>query len=208
VPSHEQYLALCESGAAIFRKCSRRSYYSVVLSGSGRVLGTGYNGAPVGMQDCTSGGCPRSSTDVAHGSEYSNCVAVHAEANALLHSDRSAREGGTLYVNGPPCWDCSKLIAGSGIKTVVHTSDSAYADWPKCLSLLQSVGIHVISVAGLDKPRDLGSKMGQRQEQPVDLAPSYSYRTVMADPYHQHWALGYGPSVCGNDVRFNQEPNS
>lgn len=49
-------------------------------------------------------------------------------------------------MNGPPCWDCAKLIAGSGIKTVVHTNDLAYKDWPKCKQLLQSVGIRVISL--------------------------------------------------------------
>lgn len=171
MPSHDQWMAWCESGARIFGTCSRRSYMAIVLSVSGRVLGSGYNGAPSGAVHCVDGGCPRGSSQVAHGSSYGNCVAVHAEANALLHSDRSAREGGTLIVNGPPCWECSKLIAGSGIKTVVYKRDHAYAEWPKCAALLQSVGIelHAISPRPSERPEP-GGVLGCGGEQAVDLA--------------------------------------
>lgn len=170
----------CESGAGIFARCSRRQYMAIVVGADGRVLGTGYNGAPAGVRHCDDGGCPRAATDVAHGSGYGNCVAVHAEANALLHSDRSARDGGTLYVNGPPCWECSKLIAGSGITALVHTEDTSYADWPKCRDLLDSVGIRVISLANPDKLWDTGSALGQRKERPMDLADSFGYGTPVA----------------------------
>lgn len=170
MPSHDQWMQWCEAGAEIFSTCSRRSYMSIVLGASGRVLGTGYNGAPSGLRNCNDGGCPRAASNVGHGSSYGNCVAVHAEANALLHSDRSAREGGTLYVNGPPCWECSKLIAGSGIKTVVHLRDLAYADWPKCQALLESVGIHVIGIARRGEHPEPGGVLGCRSEQAVDLA--------------------------------------
>lgn len=196
--SHEEWLLFCGAGASIFSRCSRRSYFSLVLASDGRVLGTGYNGAPAGLPNCSDGGCPRASADVAHGSPYGNCIAVHAEANALLHSDRSGRTGGTLYVNGPPCWDCSKLIAGSGIKTVVHTPDEAYADWPKCLGLLQSVGIDVICIAGSDEHGDSGSPVRLGQESFVDLAYSTSNRSPLADVDRQWRALGFDALVLGN----------
>ena len=200
VPSHEQWMELCQAGAQIFQRCSRRAYYSVILSPSGRVLGTGYNGSPSGVPNCTDGGCPRSVSEVAHGSSYGNCTAVHAEANALLHSDRSARDGGTLYVNGPPCWECSKLIAGSGIKTVVHTRDLAYAEWPKCQALLESVGINVVSIgASFNQSRDLGSAVRLRAASTVDLASGPSYRRALVDPDCNFKALGYGPSERCND---------
>jgi dCMP deaminase len=181
VASHEEWLLFCGAGASIFSRCSRRSYFSLVLASDGRVLGTGYNGAPAGLPNCSDGGCPRASADVAHGSPYGNCIAVHAEANALLHSDRSDRTGGTLYVNGPPCWDCSKLIAGSGIKTVVHARDMAYADWPKCQALLES-----------------GSPVWFGQEPSMDLANSTSNRSPLADVDRQWRALGFDALVIGN----------
>lgn len=194
MPNHEPWMQLCESAAVIFSRCSRRSYYSIVLSPSGRVLGTGYNGSPSGLPNCTDGGCPRATSTVAHGSPYTGeglCPAIHAEANALLHSDRSAREGGTLYVNGPPCWECSKLIAGSGITTVVHTEDSAYAEWPKCLNLLHSAGIRVLTLAGDYKSRDSSGSLGVGTEVAVDLARSPGHGTAMADLDRQWKIMGF-----------------
>jgi deoxycytidylate deaminase len=49
----------------------------------------------------------------------SDCTAVHAEMNALLHSSRAERAGGTLYVTGWPCWQCALAVANSGVATVV-----------------------------------------------------------------------------------------
>lgn len=208
MPSHEQWMAWCEHGARIFGTCSRRVYMAIVLSESGRVLGTGYNGAPSGYVHCVDGGCPRASSEASHGSSYGNCVAVHAEANALLHSDRSAREGGTLYVNGPPCWECSKLIAGSGITTVVHTSDLAYKDWPKCQALLESVGILVVSlISSSNKPGNDCSSMGVRTECPVDLASRVDDRTPLVDSDCTIPPLGLDALIPCNDGTYDVQSN-
>lgn len=55
---------------------------------------------------------------MAPGSCYSNCVAIHAELNALLYCDRSDLPGSTLYVTREPCYGCSKAIKASGIYMV------------------------------------------------------------------------------------------
>jgi dCMP deaminase len=138
-----RWLAWCADGAARFSTCSRRQYMALVLGPNGRIVGTGYNGSPPGLPHCVDGGCPRATSNAAHGSPYGDCLAVHAEANALLWSDRTDREGGVLFVNGPPCWDCAKLIAGSGIRRVVHSPDSAYEAYPKVLDLLSAAGVEV-----------------------------------------------------------------
>lgn len=148
--AHElKWLDVCAYSGSVFSSCSRRQYFAVVLSADRRVVGTGYNGAPPGLVHCVDGGCPRGLTvagEVGHGAPYGNCVAIHAEANALLYSDRTARLGGTIIINGPPCFDCSKLIAGSGLRRLVHSTDSHYADWPKCKDLLAKSGVKVVSV--------------------------------------------------------------
>jgi deoxycytidylate deaminase len=56
---------------------------------------------------------------VAPGSCYSNCVAIHAELNALLYCDRSDLPGSTLYVTRKPCYGCMKAIYASGVSKVV-----------------------------------------------------------------------------------------
>lgn len=119
----QKWLKTCIQNAETFRTCARAAYYAVIVDRSGRVVGTGYNGVPSGMTHCLDGGCPRASSDCPSRSEYGNCLAVHAEANALLYSDYTARQGGTLYVNGVPCWDCAKLIVASRIGRVVWSDD-------------------------------------------------------------------------------------
>jgi dCMP deaminase len=139
-----KWLDFCVAGAAIFGTCSRRQYFAVVLDQHGRVVGTGWNGAPPGMQHCVDGGCPRAAGSVAHGTTYDNCVANHAEENALLYSDPKRRQGGTLVVNGPPCWQCSKSVIAAGIKRVVYLEDPAYADWPRGRDYMTAAGIELV----------------------------------------------------------------
>jgi dCMP deaminase len=133
-------------GAGHFSTCAKRQYMSIVTSPAGRVVGTGFNGAPPGIPHCIDGSCPRLHEDPPSGSHYSSCIAIHAEANALMWSDRTAREGGTLYVNGTPCWDCGKLIAGSGIRRLIHLEDPSYRDWQRVKALIVASGVTVISV--------------------------------------------------------------
>jgi dCMP deaminase len=147
LPTGSQWLEVCRSNAAIMSTCSRKNYFAIILDGTGMVIGTGWNGVPTGMQHCNDGGCPRADSKSEPGSSYENCYAIHAEANALLHSDwtsRSKAGGSTLYVNGPPCFDCAKLIVNSGLSTVVCSYDSSYADWRKVKEFMKSCGIRVI----------------------------------------------------------------
>jgi dCMP deaminase len=140
-----RWLSACALLAPVFSTCTRRQYASFVISESGRVVGFGYNGSPPGQAHCNEGACPRAFSDVAHGSPYDSgpgrCIAVHAEANALLFSDATARQGATLYVNGPPCPDCAKLIASSGVSRVVHAHDPNVVE-----NGLADMGIQVISL--------------------------------------------------------------
>lgn len=138
---HIRWLRVCRFAASEFSTCAKRQYFAVVLDRNGRVASTGYNGAPPGVRHCVDGGCPRFEEGSAPGSSYDNCIALHAEENALLWSDRSAREGGAVVVNGPPCWACGRRIAGSGVAELVFIRDASYADWDRVLSLLASAGV-------------------------------------------------------------------
>lgn len=127
-----KWLDACERLAPVFSTCERRQYVSFIISEAGRVVGFGYNGSPPNHPHCSDLPCPRLASTVSPGSRYDvgegRCIAVHAEANAIMYSSPLDRVGATLYVNGPPCPDCAKLIAGSGIVRVVHLSDPEYPD--------------------------------------------------------------------------------
>lgn len=110
--------------------CVRRQAGAVIVDLTNRVVSTGYNGPPAHLllnmvyAECVRD-CPRAKPNAMHATnDYSNCFSIHAEANALLYSDRKARENGTIYMwPGVSCYDCGKLIANSGISRVVATID-------------------------------------------------------------------------------------
>lgn len=122
--------------AKTFSTCAKRQYFAVILSPNGRVLSVGYNGSPPGMPHCDEGHCPRFNEQSASGSNYDNCIAQHAEINAIIWADVSLRNGATLIVNGPPCFGCAKAIASSGITRVVCISDVSYQQWPEIQQFL------------------------------------------------------------------------
>ena len=141
-----KYLAWAVSGAAIFSTCGKANYMAIVVDRYGIVVGTGYNGPPPGMTHCTDGGCPRVREQTAQGGSYANCVAVHAEANALLRVSHQDCDGATLYVTGLPCWECSKLIVGSGVRRVVYLAGREPVDLAALLDLHGRCGVDLVEL--------------------------------------------------------------
>lgn len=64
------------------------------------------------------------SSSVDHGSSYDtgagSCIAVHAEANALLYA-RTSVVGCTVYVTDEPCDGCRRLMAAARVCDAVYT---------------------------------------------------------------------------------------
>jgi len=139
-----KWLQMCFHGARLFSTCAKRQYMSIILDSLGRVTGVGYNGSAPGQAHCTDGACPRLEAGSSPGSTYDNCISIHAEQNALLHS---TGERYTLYINGCPCYTCAKFIAGGGVKRVVAIWDPSYSMWSEVENLLQSSGIVVLWVS-------------------------------------------------------------
>ena len=139
----EQYMELCSSISKIFSTCAKRKYAAISVDEYGHIVGVGYNGGPSGVKHCDEGGCPRLTQGSENGSIYDNCIAIHAEANALLHSDYSSRAK-KMYINGPPCFSCAKLIANSTVDTVYCLSDQSYKEWPKVKKFLSECSVKVL----------------------------------------------------------------
>ena len=124
--SWDDYFIGIATAVSARASCSRRQVGAVLVDKSHRVIGTGYNGAPSGAPDCLHGACPRGLCDydaIPAGSSYDDplssgyCVAVHAEANAILQSGRDAA-GATMYVTDDPCTGCSTLIRAAGVSRI------------------------------------------------------------------------------------------
>lgn len=123
-PGWDDYFLGIAGAVSLRADCSRRSVGAVVVRDN-RIVSTGYNGSPPRGPSCLRGDCPRASSSVPPGSSYDTgpgaCIAVHAEANAVLYAGRDGCVGSTLYVTAEPCEGCWKLIQASGL---------AYVLWP------------------------------------------------------------------------------
>lgn len=143
----ETWMSVAESMASRSR-CVNRQVGCVIVTEENRPMAVGYNGPPANFEtkpgDSCSGFCERGATKE-RGATYSNCVSVHAEANALLFADRRDYAGGTMYVTNPCCWDCAKLVANSGVKTLVvkQSERDAHYDNDTSLDFIRSCGITV-----------------------------------------------------------------
>ena len=51
-----------------------------------RIISTGYNGAPRGLEHCLDIGCLREEQGIPSGHRYELCRGVHAEQNALINA--------------------------------------------------------------------------------------------------------------------------
>jgi len=104
---------------------------AVLVDQSDRVVGTGFNGPPVGYPD--------SQLDWDNREEGLYHRIVHAEMNAILYSGSRYDERAKLYVTMSPCKDCIKLIAASGIKTIIYKD--MYKDILTVSALAREFGI-------------------------------------------------------------------
>ena len=106
-----------------------------------RILTTGYNGAPAGVQSCKERGeCLREKLGIASGTRQEMCYATHAEQNAIIQAAKLGLtlEGATLYCTHQPCSMCTRIIINSGIKRVVY--EQGYPD-PFSIALFEEAGI-------------------------------------------------------------------
>lgn len=96
-PSPPAYMMNLARMAASRATCPRRSVGAVLAAG-GKVLSTGYNGSPPGMEHCFGERCKNHS---------GHCVnTIHAEANALA---QAKSQGDVLYCTDTPCAACLKI---------------------------------------------------------------------------------------------------
>jgi dCMP deaminase len=122
-PSWDEYFIAIAVAVSARADC-RRARHGAVIVKNRRIVSSGYNGTPAGSSlSCLNGDCPRgllTDAELAHNhADYSNCIGIHAEQNAIAYASRADTEGGTIYITGKPCDLCAKLIAAAGIVRTV-----------------------------------------------------------------------------------------
>ena len=120
--------------------CPRKSVGAVIVRDK-TILSTGYNGSIRGAPHCSEAGCLM---------ENSHCIrTVHAEANSLVQAARHGvrLENAEIYVTASPCFNCFKLIANAGIRTVYY--GEFYRD-DRVLEFARDAGIELVHL-GLEE---------------------------------------------------------
>jgi dCMP deaminase len=111
-PSWDEYFMSMAELASTRSTCDRLQAGAVLVKDK-RVLATGYNGSPSGLDHCD---------DVGHLMEEGHCIrTLHAEENTLLQCAKFGvmSEGSTIYTVASPCYHCFKKLVAGGVKEIV-----------------------------------------------------------------------------------------
>jgi dCMP deaminase len=139
-----------------------RLQVGVVFSKEGRIIMTGYNGAPAGMPHCDHSNdilgfkmveAQTLNPDKQHRNpglvfdvplpEIGCTIAQHAERNAIAYAARHgvALGGSEAHVTHMPCYDCAGSLINAGIERVVYLEPYRKTNG---VELLRSAGVEVV----------------------------------------------------------------
>ena len=143
-PTWETYFMDITKLAAKRSTCLRRAVGAVIVKDK-RILSTGYNGAPTGIEHCIDRGCLREELNISSGERHELCRGIHAEQNAIIQAALHgvSIRGATLFCTHFPCSICTKMIINAGIEKIFYAS--GYAD-SLSADLLKEAGIEAIKI--------------------------------------------------------------
>ena len=134
--SWEKYFMNIAKEVATRSTCDRKHVGAVIVREKS-ILSTGYNGSIKGLPHCD---------EVGHEMVDGHCVrTTHAEANAIVQAAKNGVEikNGEIYVTASPCYNCFKLIANAGIKTIYY--DEFYRE-DRIINHAKEAGIELINL--------------------------------------------------------------
>jgi dCMP deaminase len=122
--------------------CLRRCVGAVIVKNN-RILASGYNGVPTGIQHCDeAGGCLREKLGIPSGERHELCRGLHAEQNAIIQAafHGSSIHDSELYCTTMPCIVCTKMLINAGIRKIIYCE--GYPD-PLAMEMLSESHIQV-----------------------------------------------------------------
>ena len=119
------------------RSTCDRKYVGAVIVREKTILSPGYNGSIKGLPHCDEAG---------HEMVDDHCIrTTHAEANAIVQAAKNGVEinKSDIYVTASPCYNCFKLIANAGIKTIYY---GEFYREDRILEHAKEAGIELVSL--------------------------------------------------------------
>lgn len=138
-PSWDDYFMAIAEQVSGRSTCLRRATGAVLVKDK-RILATGYNGVPKGLEHCEVTGCLREQMGIPSGSRHELCRGIHAEQNAVIQAAKHgiAMDGSIAYCTHQPCVLCAKILLNAGVVEIVFRE--AYPD-PLSEQLLGEAGV-------------------------------------------------------------------
>lgn len=112
LPRHSLFMMTAELFGR--RSSCPRANVGCVATLEGRIIASGYVGAPHGLPHCLEVGCEL---------ENGHCVrTVHAEANLIAWAARIGTSllGSTVWCTHSPCRRCAQLLSNAGVEKLVY----------------------------------------------------------------------------------------
>ena len=122
----KRFMQLTEMVATWSSCYQENRHVGAIIVKDKRVMTTGYNGAPAGIESCEEKGeCLRRKLEIPSGTKHELCFAVHAEQNALADAARRGvtTQDAIAYVTHFPCINCAKMLLAAGIKKCYYYKD-------------------------------------------------------------------------------------
>lgn len=133
-PDWDEYFMNIATTVATRSTCDR-AFVGAVLVREKRILTTGFNGSPAGLEHCD---------DAGHLMIDGHCVrTTHAEANAIIQAALHgiSTKGSTCYVTHFPCLGCTKMLINAGIVRIVY--DNSYRIDVNSDAFFRAAGVEV-----------------------------------------------------------------
>ncbi len=104
--------------------CKRRQV-GAVFTINNRIVSTGFNQAPSGIQHCNEVGCTI---------KDKHCIRCnHAEVNGILNATLNGQtlKDASLYITTFPCTRCLMELRNAGVTRIIFVKDKKYKPNPK-----------------------------------------------------------------------------
>jgi len=120
-PSWDEYFMQAALLAASRSTCLRRKVGAVAVKDN-RIIATGYNGVPTGMEHCTPETCVRTRDKVPSGTRHEHCRGCHSEQNVIIQCAKhgASIKGATIYCTHRPCSICLKMLINCEVEAVYY----------------------------------------------------------------------------------------
>ena len=126
---HKRFLSLADLIGS-WSKDPSTKVGAVIVDNHNRIVSTGYNGLPVGVND---------THERLDNREIKYKIILHAEENAMSFAKQNL-EGCRVYISGlPPCSHCASLIIQSGIKQVYIWDQEIPERWKESYELTKQM---------------------------------------------------------------------